>query len=69
MSDDPFQAALNQMNETLASVQAEHERLRATSETAEQSRNALAQTLAAAADSLRATLPQPTEAVAGGMNL
>jgi len=63
-SEDRYQAAYNQLNETLVAVQAEHERLHATSETAEQNLGTFADAIAAAADSLRATIPQQPEAPA-----
>lgn len=62
-AEDRFQAAYEQLTGVLADVQAEHERLRATSETAEQSLGTFADTVAAAADNLRAALPaaEPAE--------
>jgi hypothetical protein len=57
-SDDRAQAALQQLLDALNAAQAEHERLRATSETASQNLAAFADAVAAAADNMRAALPQ-----------
>jgi hypothetical protein len=64
MSDaqDRYQTAYNQLSETLASIQADYDRRRATQETAEQNLGAFADQISAAADSLRASFPQPEQA-------
>jgi hypothetical protein len=57
MTDDRARDALNELSDALGTATAEYDRLRATSETADQNLQAFADAIASAADALRAAIP------------
>jgi hypothetical protein len=62
MTDDRARSALNELSDTVGAAAAEYDRLRASSETADQNLQAFADAIASAADALRAAIPQHEQA-------
>jgi predicted nucleic acid-binding Zn-ribbon protein len=62
MTDDRARTALNELSDALGAAAAEYDRLRASSETADQNLQAFADAVSQAADSLRTLAPQHEQA-------
>jgi hypothetical protein len=61
MTDDRARTALNELSDALGAAAAEYDRLRASSETADQNLQAFADAVTQAAEGLRALVPQHEE--------
>jgi molecular chaperone GrpE (heat shock protein) len=62
MTDDRARTALNELSDALGTATAEYDRLRASSETADQNLQAFADAIASVADALRTAIPQHEQA-------